>query len=75
MLNKIISKASIAENRDKYVITSNPEFLAEGTAIADIMNPDRVVLGSFKKEADISNLINLYKYAANKVILTNSASS
>ena len=75
MLNKIISKASIPQNKNNYVITSNPEFLAEGTAINDIMKPDRVVLGSFNKDADITNLINLYKYVADKVILTNSASS
>jgi UDPglucose 6-dehydrogenase len=29
---------------------SNPEFTAEGTAISDFMHPDRVVVGSFRKE-------------------------
>jgi UDPglucose 6-dehydrogenase len=29
----------------RYQILSNPEFLAEGTAIRDLLNPDRVLIG------------------------------
>jgi UDPglucose 6-dehydrogenase len=38
---------------------SNPEFLAEGTAIADFMRPDRVVVGAFEK-ADGDRVAALY---------------
>ena len=40
-------------------ILSNPEFLAEGTAIEDLLNPDRVLIGGESQEA-IESLANIY---------------
>ena len=53
---------SILENTGNGVnfqILSNPEFLAEGTAIEDLHNPDRVLIGGENTEA-IQALVNLY---------------
>ena len=53
----------------KFDVASNPEFLKEGSAIEDFMNPDRVVVGvNSKKAADI--LTELYKPLKAPIIVT-----
>ena len=47
----------------KFEILSNPEFLAEGTAIADLYNPDRVLIGGgddTNGRAAIQALVDIY---------------
>lgn len=47
-------------NGVNFDILSNPEFLAEGTAIADLHQPDRVLIGGENSEA-IESLVNIYE--------------
>jgi UDPglucose 6-dehydrogenase len=43
----------------RFDVVSNPEFLREGSAIYDTLNPDRIVLGSNSLQA-IDLMLNLY---------------
>ncbi len=48
-----------AEPKVKFDVVSNPEFLREGSAIYDTLNPDRIVLGSNNQTA-INMMLELY---------------
>jgi UDPglucose 6-dehydrogenase len=50
-------------------VVSNPEFLREGSAISDFMNPDRVVLGSRHPEA-ANNVAELHRPLNAPVLIT-----
>ncbi len=52
-------------NGVKFQILSNPEFLAEGTAINDLLNPDRVLIGGLQTpegKAAIEELTAIYAH-------------
>ena len=46
---------------------SNPEFLAEGSAVADFMAPDRIVVGAFD-EADADRVVALHTGIKTEVV-------
>ena len=63
-----------------FQILSNPEFLAEGTAIRDLLSPDRVLIGALQTEEGIkaqNALVDVYTHWVPKerVITTNLWSS
>jgi UDPglucose 6-dehydrogenase len=53
---------------------SNPEFLAEGSAVRDFMNPDRVVVGAFA-ETDSEVVAGLYEPLEASVVRADVASA
>jgi len=61
-------------NGVRFQILSNPEFLAEGTAVADLLNPDRVLIGgdsSKEGQIAIQKLVAIYsKWVPQQQILT-----
>lgn len=63
-------------NEVQYQVLSNPEFLSEGTAVQDLLNPDRVLIGGENQEA-IAALVQVYAgwIAPERIITTNLWSS
>lgn len=57
-------------DKAEYDIASCPEFLREGTALADTLEPDRIVIGADTEEAK-KVMIDLHKSIKSKVVLCN----
>ncbi len=67
-------------NGVQFQILSNPEFLAEGTAVQDLLYPDRVLIGgddSPQGQQAIDALVNVYSnwVSSEKILTTNVWSS
>ena len=58
-IKSILESNDKSSKNQKFSVLSNPEFLAEGTAINDLENPDRVLIGGDNKYA-IDSLVNIY---------------
>tara|TARA_B100000989_G_C19523240_1_gene465374 strand:+ start:984 stop:2411 length:1428 start_codon:yes stop_codon:yes gene_type:complete len=79
VIKSILEAAQASNNlriKNTFEVLSNPEFLAEGTAINDLLNPDRVLIGGEKDDA-IESLSEIYRgwVPEEKIIKTNIWSS
>ncbi len=68
MVEAILSEE--AEPEAEFAVVANPEFLREGSALQDMLNPDRIVLGSKDQEA-AEAVASLYSSFTCPILLTN----
>lgn len=67
--NTILNVLKERNENIEFEVVSNPEFLKEGTAIEDFMNPDRIVIGCDNSYSqDIMKLV--YEKYTDKIIFT-----
>tara|TARA_Y100000589_G_scaffold83594_1_gene77583 strand:+ start:549 stop:2012 length:1464 start_codon:yes stop_codon:yes gene_type:complete len=79
VIKNILEESQLSSSKKSEIsfdVLSNPEFLAEGSAIKDLVEPDRVLIGGENKNA-IMSLSNIYKnwVAEEKILHTNIWSS
>ena len=73
IIEEILNESNSGNN---FSVLSNPEFLAEGTAINDLLNPDRVLIGGKDKNSiEILSKIYMNWVSPEKIIKTNVWSS
>lgn len=78
MVKRILDNTN--NKQAKFKVLSNPEFLAEGTAIRDLHNPDRVLIGGetdAEGQAAVDKLVEVYNHwvPREKILTTNLWSS
>ncbi|KAM3720735.1 UDP-glucose 6-dehydrogenase [Dirofilaria immitis] len=79
-ISAILNEAQKKNPQLLFQVLSNPEFLSEGTAINDLANPDRVLIGGESSPdglAAMAQLIQIYEHwvPREKIITTNTWSS
>lgn len=72
MVQRIIEESM--EEHCEYDVVSNPEFLREGSAVSDFLNPSRIVIGSDSQKAVIL-LTELYRGLDAPLLVTDPVSA
>jgi UDPglucose 6-dehydrogenase len=57
---ELVEKVFIENSQHRCEVVSCPEFLREGTAVADFMNPGRIVIGA-RREATARQVLEVYR--------------
>ena len=73
LVSAIINEHSPASKR--FSVISNPEFLREGNAVADVFGPDRIVLGTDNDTWAIDRLKELYRALDAPILVTDRRSA
>ena len=75
-IKSILDESQTINSKKKFTVLSNPEFLAEGSAINDLEYPDRVLIGGDDLES-IKALVNIYLnwVSEDRILTTNLWSS
>ena len=71
-VQRVLSESGVAH--DDVSVASNPEFLREGQAVQDFLNPDRIVIGCEQPSAAI-RVSELYRRVQAPVLVTDPASA
>jgi UDPglucose 6-dehydrogenase len=71
-VQRVLSESGVAH--DDVSVASNPEFLREGQAVQDFLNPDRIVIGCEQPSAAI-RVSELYRGIQAPVLVTDPASA
>ena len=76
----IESQVEFPSNQSKFCVLSNPEFLAEGVAVRDLKEPDRIIIGGGSDLLSLEMLEKLSSIyarivARERIILTNTYES
>jgi UDPglucose 6-dehydrogenase len=68
------ARTAVLLDRPDVAVVSNPEFLREGSAVHDFLHPDRIVVGSDRREP-AERVAALYSRLGAPVLLTDAASA